>query len=393
MVVFMTKENLPPIVFARPDIGDEEIAALVHCVRSGWLTTGPNAAQFEKDFSDYMGGAVSAVSVNSCTAGLLLALKALGIVEGDEVITSTWTFTATAMTIYHAGAKPVLVDVDPVTLNMDPERVEAAVTSRTRAIIPVHFAGLACNMDAIGDIAKRHGLKVIEDAAHALPTTYRGRLIGSGSADATVFSFYATKTITTGEGGMVTTTDPEVAQKCRTLRLHGIDRDVFRRYSSTTASWRYEVVAPGYKCNLTDMAAALGIVQLKRLGGFLERRREIKRRYHEAFANLPLDLPVDAPDGDVHAWHLYVVKIRADAPVDRDGFIRAMNVAGIGCSVHFIPCHLHPFWAETLRLQPSDLPNALATFERVVSLPFYTAMTDGEVERVIETVRSILSGR
>lgn len=379
-----------PIPFALPDLTDQEIGAVVQCLKSGWLTTGPKAKQFETAFAQRMGGGVEAVSVNSCTAALLVALKAFDIGPGDEVIVPVWTFTATGMSVVHAGATPVLVDVDPVTLNMDPARVEAAVTPRTRAIIPVHFAGLSCDMDALRAIAKKHDLKIIEDAAHALPATYKGQLIGANSADATAFSFYATKTMTTGEGGMITMANAEAAARCRTLRLHGISRDVFDRYTSTASSWYYEVVAPGFKCNLTDMAAAIGIVQLERLDALLSRRTAIRRRYNEAFADLPVELPVDAPAGDIHSWHLYVIRMQPESPLNRDAFIQAMASENIGCSVHFIPLHLHPYWRERPGVAEANYPVATGQFKRVVSLPLYTAMTDYAVDRVITTVRKLL---
>lgn len=381
-------DNLP---FARPDLSEREIEAVVHCLRSGWLTTGPNAAAFEKAFAERMGGDVQAIAVNSCTAALLLALESFGIGEGDEVITSDNTFTATAMTIYHAGARPVLVDIDPRTMNIDVTKIEAAVTPRTKAIIPVHFGGLACDMDPIRAIAKKHNLKIISDAAHALPTTYKGQLIGSaGSCDASAFSFYATKTITSGEGGMLTLADPEAAAKSRTLRLHGINRDVFNRYTSTSASWYYEVVAPGHKCNLTDVAASIGLVQLDRMNEMHARRCAMAKLYDEAFADLPVTLPAHALDGDIHAWHLYPIRLHDNAPLTRDAFIEKMQAEKIGCSVHFIPLHRHPFWRDLLGVTDADFPQATHSFEHAVSLPFYSAMTDAQVTRVIETVRRLL---
>lgn len=250
--------------FALPDTGEEEIAEVVDSIRSGWLTTGPKTKRFEQEFAGFIGNGVEAVAVNSATAGLHLALEAIGVCPGDEVITTPYTFTATAEVIRYLGADPVFVDIDPATFNIDPARIEAAVTPRTKAIIPVHFAGLACDMESILAIARKHGLKVVEDAAHALPATCSGKLVGTMESDATVYSFYATKTITTGEGGMIVTRDPETAARCRTMRLHGISRDAFDRYTSTKPSWYYEVVAPGFKYNMTDIAASLGIHQLKK---------------------------------------------------------------------------------------------------------------------------------
>ena len=380
------------IPFHIPDIGEEEITEVVETLRSGWITTGPRARQFEEDFATFLGDdGLEAIAVNSATAGLHLALEATGIGPGDEVIVPTWTFTATAEVVRYLGATPVFVDVDPDTLNITPQAIERAITERTRAIMPVHFAGLACDMPAILDIARRHGLRVIEDAAHILPGTVGGRLIGTLESDATVFSFYATKTITTGEGGMIVTRDPAIAQRCRTMRLHGISKDVFDRYRSRKPSWHYEVIAPGFKYNMPDLAAALGIHQLKKAWQFQERRASIAQRYDESFADLPMRLPPKAPAGETHSWHLYVLRIRPEASIGRDLFIERMAREGIGCSVHFIPLHLHPYWKEEYDLGEEQFPNAQAAFAEVVSLPIFPAMTDEDVERVTRTVRSLLS--
>lgn len=377
--------------FALPDIGDDEINEVLDSLRSGWLTTGPKTRRFEEDFAGFVGDGVEAIAVNSATAGLHLALEAAGIGPGDEVITTTYTFTATAEVVRYLGADPVLVDIDPSTFNIDPARIESALTSRTRAIIPVHFAGLSCDMDAVLAIARKHGLKVVEDAAHALPTTCNGRLIGSLASDATVYSFYATKTITTGEGGMVVTRNTELARRCRVMRLHGISRDAFDRYTSNTPSWHYEVIAPGCKYNMTDVAASLGIHQLKKAWAFQERRAAMAARYDAAFVDLPLILPPHAPAGDTHAWHLYVVRLSDDAQVSRDRFIEKMSEKGIGCSVHFIPLHLHPYWRDRYRLKPDDFPHALRAYDRAVSLPLFTKMSDDDQNRVIAAVREVLT--
>ncbi|MFP5394118.1 MAG: DegT/DnrJ/EryC1/StrS family aminotransferase, partial [Gammaproteobacteria bacterium] len=267
------RASAPFLPFALPDIGDEEIAAVIECLRSGWVTTGPKARQFEQDFAAYLGGGVQAIAVNSATAGLHLALEALGIGPGDEVIVPTLTFTATAEVVRYLGAQPVLVDVDEHTLNLDPAAVETAIGPRTRAIIAVHYAGLACDMDRLLALAARHGLKVVEDAAHAFPTRYRGQLVGTLASDVTVFSFYANKTMTTGEGGMLVTRNAQVAARAKIMRLHGISQDAFARYTSRTPAWFYEVVAAGFKYNLTDLAAALGIEQLRKIDRFLARRQ------------------------------------------------------------------------------------------------------------------------
>ena len=377
--------------FALPDIGEEEIAEVADAMRSGWLTTGPKTAAFERDFAAFLGGGVQALAVNSATAGLHLALEALGMGLGDEVITSTYTFTATAEVVRYLGADPVLVDVDPRTLNIDPGAIERAITPRTKAIIPVHIAGLPCEMQPILDIAHRHGLKIVEDAAHALPATYRGQLIGTLGSDATVYSFYATKTITTGEGGMIVTRNEAIARRCRVMRLHGISRDAFDRYTSAKPAWHYEVVAPGFKYNMSDLAASIGIHQLRKAEAFQRKRAAMAARYTAAFADLPLSLPYDAPEGDVHSWHLYVIRLEDAAPVSREDFINEMSARGIGCSVHFIPLHLHPYWRDSYKLRPAQFPNAQQAYERAVSLPLYTRMTEADQSRVIDAVRELLA--
>ncbi|HRH89989.1 MAG TPA: DegT/DnrJ/EryC1/StrS family aminotransferase, partial [Rubrivivax sp.] len=327
--------------FALPDIGDEEIAEVVDTLRSGWVTTGPKAQRFEAEFRAFLGDeSLHAVAVNSATAGLHLALEALGIGPGDEVITTTHTFTASAEVVRYLGADVKLVDIDAATLNIDPARVEAAITPRTRAILPVHYGGLAAGMQAILDIARRHGLRVLEDAAHALPTTCGGRLVGTLDSDATVFSFYANKTITTGEGGMLVTRDAALARRAKTMRLHGMNRDAFDRFTAKVPSWYYEIVAPGFKYNLTDIAAALGLQQLKKARRFQQQRQHIAAAYDAAFAGLPLVTPPAAPPGELHAWHLYALRLGDDAGVGRDRFIEKLFDAGIGCSVHYIPLHL-----------------------------------------------------
>lgn len=374
---------------SRAEIGDSEIEAVTRALRSGWLTSGPAVNEFETAFTAYLGSPVHSVATNSNTLGLLIAMKALGIGAGDEVITTTNTFVATAMSAYNLGAKPVPVDIDPHTLTIDPARIEAAITPRTRLLLPVHLGGLACDMKAIHDIAARHGLHVIEDAAHALPTTDHGRMVGTGESVATVFSFYATKSITTGEGGMVTTADPYLAQRMRRLRQHGIDRNAFNRLTGN--SWAYDVVEAGFKCNMTDIAASLGLVQLGKLDGMWRRRTEIARRYQSAFANLPLILPAEPRTGDKHAWHLYICRLVADAPLSRDAFISAMSSNGIQCSVHYIPLHRHTFWRSTFDVDPRDFPEAEKVFATSVTLPLFSAMTDDEVQYVIDAVQSLLA--
>jgi dTDP-4-amino-4,6-dideoxygalactose transaminase len=390
----MPEEYAAPFLpFALPEIGEEEISEVAAVLRSGWLTTGPKTKRFEEEFARYIGPDIEALAVNSATAGLHLALEAAGVGAGDEVITATYTFTSTAEVVRYLGANPVFVDVREDSLNIDVSALEAAITGRTKAIMPVHFAGLACDMAPILEVAARYGLKVIEDAAHALPATSGGRMIGALESDATVFSFYATKALATGEGGMIVTRNPQLANRCRIMRLHGIDRDAFNRYTSQTPAWFYSVVAPGFKYNMTDVAAAIGIHQLRKLDRFLQRREALAHRYDRGLAGLPLRLPAHAPGNETHAWHLYVVRLDADAPVTRDNFIDEMAAAGIGTSVHFIPLHLHPYWRDTYRLAPEQFPNATQAFDHAVSLPLYTRMTDADQDRVISTVQTILNRR
>ncbi|MBE7324822.1 DegT/DnrJ/EryC1/StrS aminotransferase family protein [Nocardioides sp. Y6] len=382
----MTESPLP---FALPDLGEAEIEAVTDAIRSGWVSSGPQVKAFEDEFAALCGDGVTAVTVNSATAGLHLALEAIGIGPGDEVLVPTWTFTATAEVVRYLGAEPVLVDVDPRTFNIDLGAAAAAVTPRTRAIMPVHFAGLPVSPSALRDFAVTHGVRVVEDAAHALPAAAEGEMVGSGASDATVFSFYATKTITTGEGGMVVSRNAEVTDRIKVMRLHGISRDAFDRYRSSVPSWQYEVIAPGYKYNLTDPAAAMGRVQLARAREMRDRRAAIAARYDEAFADTDLQLPDHGPEGTLHAWHLYVVRVPQGD--DRDGFIRAMSERGIGTSVHFIPLHKHPYWRDRGALTDDQFPQASAEFERVVSLPVFSSMTDAQVERVVEAVTALRS--
>jgi dTDP-4-amino-4,6-dideoxygalactose transaminase len=374
--------------FAVPDLGEEEIAEVVDSLRSGWITTGPKAQRFERAFVDFLGGGVEAVAVSSATAGLHLALEALGLGPGDEVIVPVHTFTATAAVVVHQRARPVFVDVDPGTLNIDPAAALAVVTPLTRAIMPVHFAGLACAMAPLMEVAERYSVEVVEDAAHALPTTYTGQMIGSLKTAACVFSFYATKPVATGEGGMLVTRSAEIARHARNMRVHGISRDVFDRYRG--GNWYYEVTAPGFKYNFTDIAAALGLHQLRRAHAMRTRRAAIARAYGAAFADLPLVLPAEAPPGDLHAWHLYVVRLLDDAPVGRDAFIEALRVRGIGTSVHYVPLHLHPFWRDTYGLKAEQFPVSTDAYRRMASLPIYSKMTDADVSRVIDAVRAAL---
>lgn len=385
----MTQRFIP---FALPDIGEEEVSAVSDTLRSLWVTTGPKTKEFEQEFVKFLGGNLEAISVNSATAGLHLALEACGITIGDEVIVPTLTFTATAEVIRYLGANPVFIDCDPKTLNLDINQIEAKITPKTKAIIPVHFAGLACDMPRILAIAKKHNLRVIEDAAHTLPSKFQNVMIGQHDSDAIVYSFYATKTITTGEGGMVVTKNAEIAKRCRIMRLHGISRDAFDRYTSTKPAWYYEVVAPGYKYNLTDIASTLGLCQLAKAHRFHQRRTQMAKKYQDSLKDLSIQLPpvVADPITDVHSWHLFVINLLPEARVNRDEFIARMSEKGIGTSVHFIPLHLQPYWKNEYKLQDSDFPNASKYYASAVSLPLYTKMSDADHDYVIETIRQIL---
>ena len=374
--------------FHMPAIGAEEIAAVVDVLKSGWLTTGSKVKEFEQQFCRFV-GARHAVAVNSATAALHLGLAAAGAGAGDEVIVPAMTFAATAEVALYLKAKPVLVDCTPDTLNIDPAAIERAITPRTKAIIPVHFAGQPCDSGPILDLARDHNLKVIEDAAHALPARDHSRMVGS-IGDITCFSFYATKTITTGEGGMATTDNPEWAAKMRMLSLHGISHDAWNRYSSE-GSWYYEVTEVGYKYNLTDIAASLGIVQLKKAEAFAAARRRIAEIYSEAFSELAeIRTPVCDPDKQ-HAWHLYVIQLELERlTINRREFIEALREHNIGTSVHFIPLHLHPFYRDTFGYKPDDFPNAAAAYRRIISLPIYPTMADRDIHDVIAAVTNIV---
>ena len=388
----MNAATPPFLPFALPEIGDEEIAEVVDTLKSGWVTTGPKAKRFETAFTEYLGDpSLESIAVNSATAGLHLALEALGIGPGDEVITTTHTFTATAEVVRYLGADVVLVDIDPATLNIDPKAIEAAITPRTKCILPVHYGGLAADMPAILEIARRHGLKVVEDAAHALPTLCAGALVGTLQSDITVFSFYANKTMTTGEGGMIVTRHPELARRMKVMRLHGMSRDAFDRFTATVPSWYYEIVAPGFKYNLTDIAASLGLQQLKRIDAFQARRIELATLLNAGLAGLPLILPPMPTAGNTHSWHLYVVRLTDDAKVSRDAFIERLFASGIGVSVHYIPLHLQPYWRDRYALKPEQFPHSQHAFERMVTLPLYTRMTDADAARVCNAVCAALA--
>lgn len=370
------------VPFHRPAIGEEEIEAVVDTLRSGWLTMGPKTRAFEEAFATAV-SARHAVAVNSCTSALHLGLNALNLRPGDEVITSTYTFAATAATIIHAGGRPVLVDCTPETLNLDPDDVARKVTPRTRVLVPVHFAGHPAPMDAIAALAHAHGLPVLEDAAHALPAAYRGRPIGSLS-DLTAFSFYATKNVTTGEGGMLTTNSDELADVLRVRRLHGLSYDAWRRYTAQ-GTWRYEILYPGFKYNTTDINAAMGLVQLRRAEALRAARAAHAQRYLEMLRGVP-GLTLPTIDADIeHAWHLFVVRVDPSrVHLTRDQLIEELKAAGIGTSVHFIPVHMHPYYRDNFGYAPADFPVASQAAEQAMSLPLFPTMEPEDVAYVAD---------
>ena len=375
--------------FAPPTIGEEEIAEVVDTLRSNWITTGPKTKQFESDFAAYL-RAPGALAMSSCTAALHTALVAAGIKPGDEVITTPMTFAASVNVIEHVGARPVLADVEPDTLNIDPKAVEAAVSPRTRAILAVHYACHPADLDALWAIADARRCILVEDAAHALPARYRGRPIGGGPrGNPVAFSFYATKNLTTAEGGMLTAS-PEFLAQARIVGLHGMSRDAWKRYDKG-GSWFYEVLLPGFKYNMTDIQAALGLWQLRKLSRFQERRAAIVARYHAAFVDEPaLELPVARPEVD-HAWHLYVLRLRLEAlRIDRDRFIQELTARNIGTSVHFIPIHLHPFYRDRYDFSPLSFPVAFTNYERMLSLPLVPRLSDRDVDDVIDAVLDVV---
>lgn len=373
--------------FSPPAISEEEVAAVADTLRSDWITTGPKTRRFESEFAHYL-GAENALALNSCTAGLHLALVALGIGPGDEVITTPMTFCSSVNVIEHVGARPVLADIEPDTLAIDPVRVAEVITSRTRAIMPVHYAGHPVDLAPLLALARAHNLYIIEDAAHALPATYQGQHIGT-IGDLTAFSFYATKNLTTAEGGMLTGA-PELIDRARVLSLHGMSRDAWKRYDAN-GSWYYEVVAPGFKYNMTDIQAAIGLVQLQRLETMQRRRREIVAQYSAAFGQLDaLQTPTERLESE-SAWHLYVLRLNLDTlTIDRARFIEELRARNIGTSVHFIPIHLHPFYRDKYGFAPDDFPIAYREYQRLISLPLHPGLSDEDVQDVIGAVTDIV---
>jgi perosamine synthetase len=381
----MRKDFLP---FHKASIGEKEISEAVDSLMSGWITTGPKTKKFEEEFTRRV-GAEYGVAVNSCTAAMHLALAAIGIKEGDEVVVPVMTFTATAEVIAYFKATPIFVDCDPDTLLMDVGLLEKKITPKTKAIMPVHYGGHSCDVDAILEIARRHNLKVIWDAAHAFPTFYRGKNIGS-FPDIVCFSFYATKTLATGEGGMAVTNNKEYADKMRVLSLHGMNRGAWNRYSKE-GSWHYEIVAPGYKYNLTDIASSLGLVQLSRADELLEKRCRVAQCYSGAFGGRKEISPLAIMPYGQTAWHLFVVKLNlGKLIIDSARFIDELKKRNIGSSVHFIPLHLHPYWKETYGLKENDFPVASAVYRQIVSLPIFPDMSDKDVDDVITAVKEII---
>ncbi|MHB8125729.1 MAG: DegT/DnrJ/EryC1/StrS family aminotransferase [Desulfitobacteriaceae bacterium] len=381
-----TRQEFLP--YGLPLIEEDDIAGVVDSLRSNWIAKGPKTMEFEKRFAEYV-GVKYAVALNSCTAALHLSLVAAGIREGDEVLTTPMTFAASANVIIHTGAKPLFVDIDPVTMNIDPKKIREKITSRTKAIIPVHLAGHPCEMDEIMALAREYNLFVLEDAAHAVYTQYKEKMIGS-IGNATAFSFYATKNLVTGEGGMVTTNDKALYDKIRVISTHGMSRNAWNRYD-VEGSWYYEILYPGYKDNMSDIMAGLGLSQLSKLERMQGLRQEIANYYHAEFGKLPeIEVPVEL-DYARHAWHLYIIKLNLDRlMIDRGRFIEELKEEKIGTSVHFIPLHLHPYYRDTYGYQQGDFPVAEGIFERIISLPLYPKMSMQDARDVVEAVKQII---
>jgi dTDP-4-amino-4,6-dideoxygalactose transaminase len=375
------------IPFSPPLIEEDDIAEVVDTLKTDWITTGPKTREFERLFCERY-NAPAALAVNSCTAALHVSLVVHGIGAGDEVITVSHTFCATANVIEHTGAKPVLVDVEEDTLCMDPQAFEAAITPRTKAVIPVHYAGHSADMDAINAIAAKHNIVVIEDAAHPISGTYKGEFVGSGN-NPTAFSFYATKNLTTAEGGMLTGT-PEFIEKARIVHLHGMTKDALKRYEKG-GSWKYEVVLPGFKYNMTDLQASLGLRQLAKIERFQDRRREIVKLYNQEFASVPeVEIPTER-DNVKSSWHLYVLRLNLEhLTIDRDQFIEELKARNIGTSVHYISVHLHPFYRDKYGFKPEDFPVTWRNYNRIISIPMSARISNEEVQHVVDAVKDII---
>ncbi|HVA55843.1 MAG TPA: DegT/DnrJ/EryC1/StrS aminotransferase family protein [Gammaproteobacteria bacterium] len=375
------------LAFSPPSVGEEEVAAVNEVLRSAWITTGPKTRQFEQEFADFL-HAPGTLALNSCTAALHTALVTLGIGPGDEVITTPMTFAASVNVIEHVGARPLLVDVQPDTLNIDPVKIEAAVTRKTKVVIPVHYCGHPVELDHINQLAAANGVTVLEDAAHALPARYKGRNIGGG-ANPVAFSFYATKNLTTAEGGMLTGA-PGFLERARIISLHGMSRDAWKRYDKG-GSWFYEVVLPGFKYNMTDIQAAIGLVQLRKLAGFQARRLQVVQAYNEAFSRVEA-LQVPTVRSEVEpAWHLYVLRLNLEClSITRDEFIEELRIRNIGTSVHFIPVHMHPYYQDKYGWKPQDFPVAYENYQRLVSLPLHPGLGNADVRDVIEAALDVV---
>ena len=375
------------INFHKPFVTDDEIREVVETVRSGWWTTGPKTIEFEKEFNYYIGSNYS-LAVSSWTAAAHLALEAIGLQKGDEVIVPAMTFTATAEIVCYFNAKPVIVDVQKKSLNINPEEIEKAITKKTKAIIPVHFGGNPCDMSEIIELADRYNLKIIEDAAHALPSWYKDKLVGT-IGDITCFSFYVTKTLATGEGGMICTNDKEISERCSIMRLHGINKDAWKRYSNE-GSWYYEVVAPGFKYNFTDIQAALGIAQLKKIDLMHLERKKIFEKYNQIFSHNELIQLYEYENDRRPSYHLYPIFLNLEQlKITRAQFIDELKKVGIGASVHFIPLYRHPYYKNTFGLEEKNYPVSEFMYPRIITLPIWPGMTDNQIYRVAESVNSI----
>ncbi len=373
------------IPFSRPWIDESEIEAVSEVLASKWISSGGRVREFERAFAEYI-GVKHAIAVSSCTAALHLSLVVTNIGIDDEVITTPYTFTATAEAIRYVGAKPVFVDINPETLNIDVDKIEDAITPNSKAIMPVHIAGLPCDMGRLHEICQKHSLFLIDDAAHAIPAEYNGQPIGT-LGDLTAFSFYANKNITTGEGGMITTNNDAYAESLRTMRLHGIDKDAWARQSKRSI-WRYDITTEGYKYNMTDIQAAMGLCQLMKINKMHERRRNTVQIYNEELSKIPqITLPKIADRSDKHAWHLYIIQLN---DVDRDQFVEALRDENVECSVHYVPLHLFDFYQKRYGYEVGDFPYAENVFEKVVSLPLHPGLTESDVYIVIDTIRRIL---
>tara|TARA_B100001094_G_C18182142_1_gene801572 strand:+ start:1858 stop:3006 length:1149 start_codon:yes stop_codon:yes gene_type:complete len=373
-----------------PSISEEEINEVNDTLRSGWLTTGNKTKKFETNFSNFLDNSVESIAVSSATAGLHLALVALGVGKGDEVIVPNHTFTATAEVVRYTNAEVKLVDININSLNIDPKLIEKSINPKTKAIIVVHFSGLACEMNEIIKIAKKYKLFVIEDAAHALPTTYMKNTIGKLNTDATIFSFYANKTITTGEGGMLVTKNKELAKKIKILRIHGIDTDVFDRFVSTKPKWFYQVVDAGFKYNLSDIASSIGLHQLKKVNQFQIKRQQIADYYFNELSKLDIELPAKPNEGDLHSWHLFIIKLNCKNESIRNKFIEKMYEMGIGCSVHYIPLNHHIYWKERYPEDCSNMKISDSIYNRIVSLPIYSSLSEDNLEQIIKSIKKLI---